>query len=138
MEKNEFEKLKKVVEDNYKWPLILENVTADYFPNGVVIPATINSSELGVIPSENGEKIPMWLRTLLIVSKKPERPLLIIDKLDEISSDAQEEFYGMLKMKALNGFDLPANTQFLITVSDVKKVSQKIKGLSIIYKAESK
>lgn len=137
MEKYEFDKLKKVVENNYKWPLILENITADYFPNAVVIPSSISSSELGVIPGENGDKIPMWLRSLLIVSKRNERPIVVIDRLDEVSEDTQEEFYGLLKMKSLNGFDLPTNTQFLITVSDVKKVSKKITALSIIYKAES-
>ena len=137
MEKSELEKLYKVVENNYKWPLILENVSVDYFPHAVIIPATISSSELGVIPGANGDKIPMWLRSLLIVSKRNERPVVIIDKLDEVDLDTQEEFYGMLKMKGLNGYDLPKNTQFLITVNDVEKLSKKITGLSIIYKAES-
>lgn len=136
MEKKEFKKLMEVVENNSKWPLIIENVNSDIFTNSVVIPSDIDSRKLGVLPSGSGDIIPMWYRSLLIKSKGKDKVLLIIDGLDMVDKDSQEEFYGLLKMKKLNGMDLPENTQILITVKDTNKVSNKIKGLSLIYKVE--
>jgi len=135
MNKKDLKKLKEVVENNYKWPLILEGVTPDYFPSGVIVEGDIDSSKLESFETVNGEKIPAWLTALNISSKKYDRALLIINGIDEVDKNEQEKF--MYILKGSSTCTLPENTQILLTVKDAEKVSAKIKQLCIIYKVEN-
>ena len=132
MEKEELEKLHKVIENNNKWPLILEGVSSDMFPTAIIIPSNIPSEELGVV----GDKFPLWTMELRIRGKGNTRPLLIIDNIDEIDKDDQEKFVGILKYHKTNGFNFPQDTQIILTASDVSKISRRITSVCIIYKAE--
>ena len=125
--------LNEVLLNNKKWPILLKNVNAKEILNTVIISADISNSELAVLPSENGMETPKWLKELQIKAKLTENVVLIIDKIDSVYFGEQEKFYGMLKFKALNGFDLPLNSQICLTCSDTEKVSRKIKDLCIIY-----
>ena len=70
MNKKDLKKLKEVVENNYKWPLILEGVTPDYFPSGVVVEGDIDSSQLESFETAMGEKIPASTPTLAEETKR--------------------------------------------------------------------
>ena len=86
-------KLVKILKDNTKWPLIIEGVSSANFPTSVVIPATTPSSELGIIPSETGLKLPSWAMEILLKVKKSKKIIVCIGELDEISQEEQEKFF---------------------------------------------
>ena len=136
MNKKDLKKLKEVVESNYKWPLILEGVTPDYFPSGVILEGDIDSSKLESFDTARGEKIPAWLTALNISSQKYDRALLIINGIDKVDLIEQEKFIYILKGSST--CTLPENTQILLTVENADNVSVKIKQLCIIYKVENK
>lgn len=129
-------KLVKILKDNTKWPLIIEGVSSANFPTSVVIPATTPSSELGIIPSETGLKLPSWAMEILLKAKKSKKIIVCIGELDEISQEEQEKFYGMIKYKGVNGFKFPEGTQIIITVKNTKKISKRISSLALSFKVE--
>ena len=129
-------KLVKILKDNTKWPLILEGVTSSNFPTSIVIPATIPSSELGIISTETGLKYPAWLMQVMIKAKQSNKILICISDLDQLSTEDQEKFYGMIKYKGINGYKFPDGTQIIITVSDMTKISKRISSLTLTLKVE--
>lgn len=129
-------KLVKILNDNTKWPLIIEGVSSSNFPTSIVIPATTPSSELGVIPGETGLKLPNWAVEILLKTKKSKKIIICIESLDEISQEEQEKFYGMIKYKGVNGFKFPEKTQIVITAKNAKNISTKISSLAIAFKVE--
>jgi len=129
-------KLVKILKDNTKWPLIIEGVSSANFPTSVVIPATTPSSELGIIPSETGLKLPSWAMEILLKVKKSKKIIVCIGGLDEISQEKQEKFYGMIKYKGVNGFKFPEGTQIIITAKNTKKISKRISSLALSFKVE--
>ena len=129
-------KLVKILKDNTKWPLIIEGVSSANFPTSVVIPATTPSSELGIIPSETGLKLPSWAMEILLKVKKSKQIIVCIGGLDEISQEEQEKFYGMIKYKGVNGFKFPEGTQIIITAKNAKKISKRISSLALSFKVE--
>ena len=129
-------KLVKILKDNTKWPLIIEGVSSANFPTSVVIPATTSSSELGIIPSETGLKLPSWAMEILLKAKKSKKIIVCIGELDEISQEEQEKFYGMIKYKGVNGFKFPEGTQIIITAKNIKKISKRISSLALSFKVE--
>ena len=129
-------KLVKILKDNTKWPLIIGGVSSANLPTSVVIPATTPSSELGVIPSETGLKLPSWAMEILLKAKKSKKIIVCIGGLDEISQEEQEKFYGMIKYKGVNGFKFPEGTQIIITAKNTKKISKRISSLALSFKVE--
>lgn len=129
-------KLVKILNDNTKWPLIIEGVLSSNFPASIVIPATTPSSELGIIPGETGLKLPSWAMEILLKAKKSKKIIVCIGELDEISQEEQEKFYGMIKYKGLNGFKFPEGTQIIITAKNTKKISKRISSLALSFKVE--
>ncbi len=129
-------KLVKILNDNTKWPLIIEGVSSSNFPTSIVIPATTPSSELGIIPGETGLKLPSWAMEILLKAKKSKKIIVCIGELDEISQEEQEKFYGMIKYKGVNGFKFPEGTQIIITAKNTKKLSKRISSLALSFKVE--
>ena len=127
------ENLVEVLNNNKKWPVILKNVSETEIENAVIINSNISNSELAVLPTENGTETPKWLKDLLVKSKLEEKVVLTIANIDKIDVSEQEKFYGLLKYKSLNGFDLPTNSQIVLTCSNIENVSEKIKSLCIIF-----
>ena len=138
MRKELREKLNTIINNNRKWPLLLEGVTASNFPSAIIIPAIISSSELGVVPSSTGLKYPSWVMQMMIKSKKSDRILLVIDGLDRIIESEQEKFHSILKFSRINGYKFPEGTQIIIPVNKggMKRVAGSIKSLTIPYKVE--
>ena len=129
-------KLINIINNNTKWPLVLEGLSSKKFPKAVVVPADLPSSELGVISDETGLKYPDWIKEIMDKSKQSKKVILCIDGLDTISQDSQEKFYGLMKYKGVNGFKFPEETQIIITVDDASKLSKKILDLALVYKVE--
>ena len=129
-------KSKKILDTNNSWPLIIEGATSADFPNAIIIPASISSSELGVVPSESGLKYPTWAMKIMIKAKRSRRIIVCIGELDEISIEDQQKFYGLIKYKGVNGFKFPECTQIIITTKDSAKISKRIASLAILYKAD--
>ena len=127
------ENLVEVLNNNKKWPIILKNVSETEIENSVIINSNISNSELAVLLTENGTETPKWLKDLLVKSKLEENVVLTIANIDKIDVSEQEKFYGLLKYKSLNGFDLPTNSQIVLTCSNIENVSEKIKSLCIIF-----
>lgn len=130
------EKLVKILKDNAKWPLIIQGVSSKNFPTSIVIPSTLPSSELGIIPGDTGLKYPAWAMEILLKAKKSKQIIVCIGELDEISQEEQEKFYGMIKYKGVNGFKFPEGTQIVITAKNAKNISKRISSLAIVFKME--
>lgn len=62
--------IKNIIENNKKWPIIIEGVTDLNLDNQVVIPSSISQSDLGIIPGDKGNKLPNWVLKILINHKK--------------------------------------------------------------------
>ncbi len=118
-----------VLNNNRTWPMIITGLTAKNFPTAVVLPSSCPSENLA---SENA----IWLKEISEKSKSLKQFMLVIDKIDSISEEEQEKFYGLLKYKSINGINLPKNMQFILTASNIDKVSKRIQSLCLIYKAE--
>ena len=131
-------KLVKILKDNTKWPLIIEGVSSTNLPTSVVIPATTPSSELGVIPSETGLKLPSWAMEILLKAKKSKKIIVWIGGLDEISQEEQEKFYGMIKYNGVNGYKFPAGTQIIIPIKkgNLSKINERIVSLCLNFDVE--
>ncbi len=118
-------------------PIIFQGVDISLVPNAIVIPASIPSSELGIVPDNKGKyKYPAWVMELVVKSKKSDRVCICIDGLDDLKEGDQQKFYGMLKFGGLNGFKFPKGTKIFLFVKDMNKVGKKIKSLALTYKAE--
>lgn len=128
------QKIKAIIAQNSGSPLLLEGLQAANFPTAVMIPAAIPSADLGIIPTANGYQYPKWLMSILIKAKAGKRLLLCIDGLDTISTAEQEKFIGILEHYGLNGFNFPKDTQIIMPVTTIDKVSKRIQNLSLIYR----
>lgn len=128
------QKLEAIITQNVGSPLLLEGLQASNFPTAVVIPATTPSSELGIVPTADGYQYPKWLMSILVKAKAGKRLLLCIDGLEQITFDEQAKFIGLLEHYSLNGYHLPADTQIILPVTELSKVSPRIQSLSLIYR----
>ena len=61
---------------------------------------------------------------------------MVIENLDEISMTQQEQFIGLIKDKRAGIYKLPTNVQIIMPVKNCNAVSEKIKKLSLVWKAE--
>ena len=127
-------KLNKILSNNKSWPIILEGLDATLIKDAVIIKADINSQDLGIKIDGNGYVYPNFINEL----ENSENKILIIDKLDEISKEEQEKFYGLIKYKGINGYKFPKETQIIITtkINGLNKISQNILNLTLNFKLE--
>lgn len=136
MTDRQIERLEYILDNNAKWPVIVECDKTLHLDNTVVIPATIPSAQLGIIPGETGLKYPAWLMQVMMLDKKGAKIRILIDGLDTIPIEEQEKFYGIIKYRGVNGMKFPADSQVIISVSKdgVDKVSNRISSLCIVHK----
>ncbi|MBE5735692.1 MAG: hypothetical protein E7361_04540 [Clostridiales bacterium] len=136
MTDRQIERLEYILDNNTKWPVIIECDKTLRLDNTVVIPATIPSAQLGIIPGETGLKYPAWLMQVMMLDKKGAKIRILIDGLDTIPIEEQEKFYGIIKYRGVNGMKFPAYSQVIISVSKdgVDKVSNRISSLCIVHK----
>lgn len=136
MTKEEKVKLNNILNGNRDWPMMIEGVKGTNFPHAIVIPADIDSSNLGIVPGETGLKYPSWVMQMNILIKKTERVVLVIDGLDSIPQEEQEKFYSIIKYRRINGYAFPKSTQIIIAIGEggMDKISPRIKSLTIPYK----
>lgn len=127
------EKIKQVIENNRKWPIIIENVKPQDIDNAIIIDSKIPNKDWGIIPNENGNKMPTWILEMILNDKKNVVSTLVISDIDQIDMTEQEKFIGILKFKGINGYSFPAGTSIVLTCADgnFDLVSPKIKGLCI-------
>lgn len=126
-------KIKEVIENNRKWPIIIENIEARNIDNAIIINSKISNKDLGIIPNENGNKMPTWLLEMILNDKKNVVSTLVISDIDQIDMTEQEKFIGILKFKGINGYSFPAGTSIVLTCrkGNYDLVSPKIKDLCI-------
>lgn len=126
-------KIKEVIENNRKWPIIIENIEARNIDNAIIINSKISNKDLGIIPNENGNKMPTWILEMILNDKKNVVSTLVISDIDQIDMTEQEKFIGILKFKGINGYSFPAGTNIVLTCrkGNYDLVSPKIKDLCI-------
>lgn len=126
-------KIKEVIENNRKWPIIIENIEARNIDNAIIINSKISNKDLGIIPNENGNKMPTWILEMILNDKKNIVSTLVISDIDQIDMTEQEKFIGILKFKGINGYSFPAWTSIVLTCREgnYDLVSPKIKDLCI-------
>lgn len=126
-------KIKEVIENNRKWPIIIENIEARNIDNAIIINSKISNKDLGIIPNENGNKMPTWILEMILNDKKNVVSTLVISDIDQIDMVEQEKFIGILKFKGINGYSFPAGTSIVLTCrkGNYDLVSPKIKDLCI-------
>lgn len=138
MKKSGYKKLMTILESNKKWPIIVGGISGDSLPKSIVLPATIPTEELDILPSESGLHYPAWIMQMMISVKKSDKVYLVIDGLDKIDFDEQDKFYGILKHKGVNGYKFPDGTQIIIAISsgNISKISKKISALCLNFDVE--
>ena len=137
MNENIKKNLNKVLSANKTWPIILEGVDANEFTKATVIPATLPSSQLGVINDINGLVKPGWVVSVE-ENGQNKTNLLVIAGIDKIEKTEQRKFRNLLDSKSLNGYPLPKNLQIALTVDagNRDKIDGEILSITIYYKAE--
>ena len=130
------EKLKSILNNNSKWPIIIQGATAKNFPKAVVLNGDTKSEELGILSTENGLVYPNWVNEINEKLKASKKVLLIIDGIDKLELADQEKFYGIIKYSGINGYKFPAGVQIVMPVEDINKVNRKIFSLSINFNME--
>ena len=135
MNENIKKNLNKVLSANKKWPIILEGVDANEFSKATVIPATLPSSQLGVINDINGLVKPGWV-VAVEGNAKNKTNLLVISGIDKLEKGQQRKFRNLLDSKSLNGYQLPENLQIALTIDmgNRDKLDEEILSLTIYYR----
>ena len=110
--------------------LLVQNVPTDIFTNSVVIPASIDRSELNG-HYENIEFCPPSWYQELVEKSKTSTVILIIENINEIPQEEQTKFIGILKYKKVSTFFLPKNCLTIVTYSDLKlnKINEEVYSL---------
>lgn len=137
MDENIKKKLNKVLSANKTWPIILEGVNAEEFTKATIVPATLPSSQLGVINDINGLVKPGWV-VAVEENANSKTNLLVISAIDKIEKSEQRKFRNLLDSKSLNGYKLPDNLQIALTIDlgNRAKLDDELLSLTIYYKAE--
>lgn len=117
-------KLKMLVENNRKWPLIIGGATANDFSKSAVMPATISDRDL-----HTGQ----WVAELETMGRGREFVQMVIAGMDKLFPDEQLKFVRIVKDRRAGMYKFPANVQIIIPVADVSRVCREIQKLSLIY-----
>jgi hypothetical protein len=112
-------KLKTVLENNRRWPLIITGAAAEDF-NAPIMPAAISPRDLNA-----GD----WIAELVRLAADR----LVIDGLEELAPDSQEKFITLLKDRRAGLHKLPEDVQIIIPARSADELSKEIKNLSLIY-----
>ena len=138
MNNSGYKKMMTILENNKKWPIIIAGISGNSLPNAIMLPATISSDQLDIVPDEEGMNYPTWIMQMMIFSRKSDKVYLVIDGLDDIDFDEQEKFYGILKHKSINGYKFPDNVQIIIAIKsgNISRISDKIATLCISFDVE--
>jgi len=101
-------------------PVMAEGITASRFKDAVILPANINTDELGEQFINGKWAAPKWLLNLQKNARK-EVNLLVIDDLTKISKQEQGKFSEILKTKKVGKFELPKNCTIIVLAKNVNK-----------------
>ena len=112
-------KLKTVLMNNRKWPLIIVGGVATDF-NAPILPATISPRDLNICD---------WVTELVAMNTDQ----MVIDGLDKLRVSDQQKFITLLKDRRAGLHKLPDNIQIIIPVKFVDKLDKKIKELALVY-----
>lgn len=111
-------------------PVLVTDVTKEYFENAEILPAGISSKDLGIVNTSKGLKAPKWFVNLL----KNDINTVVIDKIDEIDMESQEKFYELLKYKTISNIEFYKEIKIVVLCKDLNKVSPNITSLCQIIK----
>lgn len=120
-------KLKKVLNNNRAWPLMLVGASADQFKDAVILTADTDEKEL----HPSNKQVPAWITRLEELADDGKACYLIIEGLDTVSKDVQNKFLPLLKDRRAGVYKLPQSAQILIPTKDVAAVSGNIKTLAL-------
>lgn len=111
-------------------PLLVQNVTSDFFDNLVVIKSNIDRAELNGHYENTNFCPPMWYKEL-VEKSKVNTTVLLIENINEIELEEQAKFIEILKYKKVSTFDLPKNCLVIVTCSDLSanKINEELYSL---------
>ena len=110
--------------------ILIEKTYQFFFKNAIVLPASINDSELNG-HYEGVDFLPPTWYTNLLVSAKTNFPIIIIEDIDKINLEQQTKFIEILKYKKISTFELPKNCLIIVTYStlDTNKINKEVYSL---------
>ncbi len=120
-------KLKQVLDNNRKWPIIIEGLKSSELKSCIILSAKTTAMQL----HQSATVDPLWIHEIM---QKPETRFLIVDGLDDVDFEKQADFEQLLKDRQAGFYRLPDTMQIVIPVADLDKVSKKIQSLSLIWK----
>ena len=106
-------------------PLIICGTLNRMLESGVIIDASISSTELGIIQTANGPKKPSWFIDL----EQNKSKTLVINNIDKIDEYEQQKFVEILKYKTISSVSLPQKTKIVVLCNNLNKVSSTILSL---------
>lgn len=111
-------------------PLLIQNISANFFNNAVVIGSNIDRLELNGHYESTEFCPPAWYKEL-IEKSKIKHAILVIENINEISLDEQTKFIEILKYRKVSTFDLPLNCLIIVTCSDLtfNRINEEVYSL---------
>ena len=106
-------------------PLIICGSLNRMLEGGVIIDASISSTELGIVQTANGPKKPSWFIDL----EQNKSKTLVINNIDKIDEYEQQKFVEILKYKTISSVSLPQKTKIVVLCNNFNKVSSTILSL---------
>lgn len=101
-------------------PILVENVSSDYFKNCVILASSCDVSLLNGRYEETEFVAPSWYNDLIDISKKG-KAVLVIDKINDVDLDEQTKFIEILKYRKISTFDLPKDCVVVLTCNNLKE-----------------
>ena len=129
MNKDRLELLKSYIEIAVA-PILVSNISSDFFDNSVIIKSTIDIEKLNGHYEDVNFCPPKWYDELIKKSKDG-FVFLVIENINEISIEEQIKFIEILKYKKVNTFKLPENSLVIVTSSDLSKINRDIYSLLV-------
>lgn len=110
-------------------PILVDFLDGKDIPNAVLLPATIDKTELNGHYEKQEFCPPIWLKHLL---EEDEKIILVIDKIDSIPKEEQLKFIEILKYKQVSTFEIPNDYRIVLTAKELNKVAKEIQSLIAI------
>lgn len=124
MDKKTELKLKQVLQNNNKHPLVIAGDVHIDFKDCTSLDAQIDEREL---------HIPANWHNLLTSKAQNKKNYLLISGLDTVEYQQQEIFLSLLKDRRADNFKLPENVRIIIPVADKNKLSPRILSLVLVW-----
>ena len=118
-------KVLEILNDATNSVILTTKLKKEDFDSATILPATLNSYDLGITAQKEGLKSPKWFYDIV---KNGASKTIIIDKIDSVDEYNQEKFYELIKYKTISGVALPKECKIIVLASDIKKVNQNIKA----------